>query len=88
MNNAGNFFQGLRYPKLNLTIFNTSLETISDDIFRHMGSVRNISLDIRNNSLKSFGNPSTNALPKQHGQTFLTSLKVSGNPWTCDCSIG
>lgn len=53
-----------------------------------MGTVRNISLDIRNNSFKSIGNPSTSALPKQHGQTFLTSLKVSGNPWHCDCAIG
>lgn len=78
----------MRYPNLNLTIYNTSLETISEDIFRHMGAVRNISLDIRNNSFKSFGNPSTNTLPKQHGQTFLTSLKVSGNPWICDCNIG
>uniref|UniRef100_A0A2H8TLK4 Chaoptin n=1 Tax=Melanaphis sacchari TaxID=742174 RepID=A0A2H8TLK4_9HEMI len=83
-----NIFRGLRYPNLNLTIFNTSLETISSDVFRHMGTVRNISLDIRNNSLKSIGNPSTNISPNHHGQTFLTSLKVSGNPWTCDCNIG
>lgn len=61
---------------------------MSNEIFRHMGAVRNISLDIRNNSFKSFGNPSTNTLPNQHGKTFLTSLKVSGNPWICDCAIG
>ncbi|XP_050421139.1 chaoptin [Adelges cooleyi] len=85
---TNNLFQGMRYPSLSLTIFNTSLDTISADLFHHMGAVRNISLDVRNNSLKSFGNPSTNALPNQHSQTFLTSLKVSGNPWVCDCNIG
>ncbi|XP_050544183.1 chaoptin isoform X2 [Daktulosphaira vitifoliae] len=80
--------QGMQYPSLSLTIYNTSLESISADFFHNMGTVRNISLDIRNNSLKSFGNPSTNNLPKQHRETFLTALKVSGNPWVCDCKIG
>ncbi|KAG8233708.1 hypothetical protein J437_LFUL014312 [Ladona fulva] len=80
--------EGMRGPVLHIAIHNTSLTSLPNNFFRNMGRVRNVSLDVRNNTLKSVGNPSNSEFPGVHKKTFLTSLQMSGNPWNCDCELG
>ncbi|XP_071444746.1 chaoptin isoform X2 [Hetaerina americana] len=81
--------EGIRGPVLHLSVHNTSIDKLPTSLFRNMGRVRNISLDVRNNSkLRSVGNPSNAEFPGVHRKTFLTSLRMSGNPWNCDCELG
>ncbi|KAF7273812.1 hypothetical protein GWI33_013503 [Rhynchophorus ferrugineus] len=81
--------QGIRHPNLHLSIRNTSVPKIPEDIFRNIGLAHNLSIDLRNNpSLKSFMNPITGSKPELYKKTFLVDLQMTGNKWECDCDLG
>ena len=80
----------MRSPFLYIQVFNTSLTGFTMDFFRHMGRVRNISIDIRYNNLqmKMIPNPNTGSVPYLPHSVFLTDLKMSGSSLNCDCQLG
>ncbi|RZF46767.1 hypothetical protein LSTR_LSTR002630 [Laodelphax striatellus] len=85
---GNNILQGVRYPELRFTLRNTSVEKVPRQIFTQMHYVRNISLDLRNNSLRAVGNPSTGNFLNTPQKTFLNELWLAGNNWKCDCDLG
>lgn len=80
-------FMGVRSSRLLFTLRNTSVESLPRSIWEQMDHVRNLTLDLRNNSLKHLGNPNMAGRPDQRGM-FLTGLKMAGNRWSCDCDLG
>ncbi|XP_059479026.1 chaoptin [Neocloeon triangulifer] len=80
--------QGIRNPRLHIGIHNTSVEAIPKAFFNQLGRARNLTLDVRNNTLKSMANPNSGERPGAPKSVFLTSLKMSGNKWNCDCELG
>jgi hypothetical protein len=80
--------QGVRSFSLHFTLRNTSVETLPRSLFEQMSWVRNLSIDVRNNSLHSVGNPNTGAFPGVLNTMFITELQLEGNKWMCDCQIG
>ncbi|XP_018322079.2 chaoptin [Agrilus planipennis] len=81
--------QGVRSPFLHLSFYNTSLNSIPDDLFLNLGWARNVTIDVRNNgNLQKLENPSTGSRPGLPGQTFLLDVWMSGNKWNCDCNLG
>ncbi|CAH0395861.1 unnamed protein product [Bemisia tabaci] len=80
--------QGIRFPRLLFMMRNTSVGVLPRSMFEHTGTAQNISLDIRNNSIHTLGNPSTADFLGVPRKTFLTQLLVAGNPWTCNCELG
>ncbi|KAL1140924.1 hypothetical protein AAG570_000852, partial [Ranatra chinensis] len=80
--------QGVRYPEVELTLRNTSVEAIPISLFTNLEYVRNVSLDLRNNTIKSVANPSSVGAPNIPRKTFLSSIFMSDNPWNCDCQLG
>lgn len=80
--------EGLRSPILHLAFENTSMTLLQRDLFKNLGFVQNVSVDVRNNEFKNLGNPSTGHRPDLPRKTFLTQLKMSNNRWACNCDIG
>ncbi|XP_065202948.1 chaoptin-like [Planococcus citri] len=80
--------EGVTFPKISLKFEGTRLESLQSDIFWNMPMVRNISVDVRNNSLKIMPNPSTGTTLGSYNRTFLIDLNLSNNEWMCDCYIG
>lgn len=80
----------MRSPYLYMQLFNTSLQALPPNFFKHMGRVRNISLDIRynNHNLKKIPNPNTGQVPFLPNSVFLTDLKMSHTDLNCDCDLG
>lgn len=80
----------MRSPYLYMQLFNTSLQALPPNFFKHMGRVRNISLDIRyhNQNLKKIPNPNTGSVPYLPNSVFLTDLKMSRTDLNCDCDLG
>ncbi len=76
------------FPELHLSIKNTKVEYIGDEIFQNIPAVRNISVDVRNNVLRRMPNPSTQTSLNLYGHSFLINLKISQNLWSCKCDIG
>jgi len=85
---GNNILQGIRYPSLNFTLRNTSVESLPKTLWSNLPYVRNITLDLRNNSLKAVGNPNTGNFPRSPQRTFLQRLWLAGNNWACDCELG
>ncbi|KAJ9598947.1 hypothetical protein L9F63_010541 [Diploptera punctata] len=83
-----NLFKGVRSPRLHFALRNTSVEKIPQTLFQQGEWIRNLSLDLRNNSLLTMGNPNTAEFPGSPKSMFLTELQLQGNKWTCDCQIG
>ncbi|XP_069668870.1 chaoptin isoform X2 [Periplaneta americana] len=83
-----NLFKGVRSPRLHLALRNTSVETLPKSLFEQTNWVKNLSLDVRNNSLHVLGNPNTGEFPGAPRTVFLTELQMEGNKWTCDCQLG
>ncbi|PNF19529.1 hypothetical protein B7P43_G02180 [Cryptotermes secundus] len=81
-------FKGIRSFRLHFTLHNTSVETLPHSLFEQMSWVRNLSIDVRDNSLHSVGNPNTGEFPGVLNTMFITELQLEGNTWTCDCQIG
>ncbi|XP_063227150.1 chaoptin [Bacillus rossius redtenbacheri] len=80
--------QGVRSPRLHVALRNSSVESLRRSVFRRMGPVRNVTLDVRGNRLRALGNPSTGGLPGLPRAAFLAELRVAGNAWSCDCELG
>ncbi|XP_011212502.1 chaoptin isoform X1 [Bactrocera dorsalis] len=82
--------KGMRSPYIYMQLFNTTLKEIPTNFFKHMGRVRNISLDIRYNNrmLKKVPNPNTGNVPFLPNSVFLTELKMSDSDLNCDCDLG
>ncbi|KAK7590207.1 hypothetical protein V9T40_001820 [Parthenolecanium corni] len=86
---SDHILSGFSSPQFSLTLFGTNLESLPNDVFRNADlRLKNITVDVRNNALKYLSNPSTGLSPGSFGQTFLVSLKISRNLWTCRCDIG
>ncbi|CAG0894533.1 unnamed protein product [Cyprideis torosa] len=80
-------FRGLSSSSFSLTIRGTSLTSLPSSAFSSTSRLLRLSLDVRGGNFTSLGDPRVR--PKW--QTFpidLTDIKVSGNPWVCDCGIG
>ncbi|KAF4526470.1 hypothetical protein B566_EDAN015132 [Ephemera danica] len=56
---SANLLNGIRSPRLHLELRNTSLESLQKAFFQQLGRARNITLDVRNNTLRSIANPNT-----------------------------
>nr|CAD7452145.1 unnamed protein product [Timema tahoe] len=83
-----NLLQGVRSPRLHFVVRNSSLDVIPRSVFQEAGWARNLTVDVRHNSLRTLGNPSTADFPGLPRATFLTDLQVADNRWSCDCDIG
>ncbi|XP_026759596.1 chaoptin isoform X2 [Galleria mellonella] len=78
---------GVHAKHLRLTVYNTSIEDITSEVFFSPGRVRRLTLDVRSNYLTKIANPSQRAWPGANG-LFLEDILVAGNPLVCDCGIG
>lgn len=80
----------MQSPFVYIQLFNTSLSGFPKNFFKHMGRVRNISIDIRYNNpmMKQVPNPNTGMVPYLPHSVFLTDLKMSGSKLNCDCDLG
>nr|CAD7393868.1 unnamed protein product [Timema cristinae] len=83
-----NLLQGVRSPRLHFVVRNSSLDVVPRSVFQEAGWVRNLTVDVRHNRLRTLGNPSTADFPGLPRATFLTDLQVADNHWSCDCDIG
>ncbi|KAK6644340.1 hypothetical protein RUM43_000607 [Polyplax serrata] len=83
-----NLLQGIRSPTLNLNIFNTSVEEITDEVFHNAKRIRNLTLNLKWNKIHTLYNPNTGRRPNLPKTLFVTNLEVTGNEWLCDCTIG
>ncbi|XP_067012092.2 chaoptin [Anabrus simplex] len=80
--------QGVRSSRFHFALHNTSVHSVQDEVFKRAGWVRNITVDVRNNSLSSLANPSTGQYPGAPRKTFLVDMKLAYNQWSCDCQLG
>lgn len=81
--------KGIRYPSLHVCFKNTSVSTVSADIFRNMDIARDVTIEIIDNlELSHIENPSNGRKPGLPGKSFLVGMEVSGNRLSCDCSLG
>ncbi|XP_047517537.1 chaoptin isoform X2 [Pieris napi] len=83
-----NLLNGACSREMRLTIFNTSIEDISSEVFWRHGRIKNLSLDLRNNQLKRLPNPARKEWPGVPNDLFLDDILVASNPLVCDCGIG
>ncbi|CAH1127122.1 unnamed protein product [Ceutorhynchus assimilis] len=85
---GNNILKGIRYPEFHLCIRNTSIDKVPQELFKNIGSAKNVTVDVRDGGLKGLMNPSTGSKPNLFKKTFLTDLKMIGNRWDCDCDLG
>lgn len=87
---ADNIFRGIQSPYLHISLVNTSISNLPITLFRDLGEVQNISIDVRgdNEKLTQISNPNSAIAPHTADKVFLTDIKVSGNALNCDCGIG
>uniref|UniRef100_A0A8D8SNM6 Chaoptin n=2 Tax=Cacopsylla melanoneura TaxID=428564 RepID=A0A8D8SNM6_9HEMI len=86
---ANHVLQGVKFPSFQFTLHNTSVESLPmDQMLLSAPHIRNISIDVRNNSLTEIFNPNTAEEPGTSHRVFLNELFLAGNRWTCDCDIG
>jgi hypothetical protein len=73
-----------------LKLFNTTLTGLPYSIFKKVGFVYNISIDIDSNNKKfsTIPNPNTAIYPNQPDTVLLTNLNIFYSSLTCDCDIG
>lgn len=83
-------FQGAQSKSIHLRLYNTSITSVPENLFRQLGRVQNISIDVSNNNkaLTKLYNPNTAQRPLQSEHVYLTDLKIAGNSFSCDCEIG
>lgn len=80
--------QGMKSPHLHFGLHNTSISTIHRDLFTNAISVRNITIDLYNNDVRTLMNPSSAHKPSVPGKRFLMRLRMAGSHLNCDCDIG
>ncbi|KAK0165366.1 hypothetical protein PV328_003884 [Microctonus aethiopoides] len=83
-----NILHGMRSPYLHFGLYNTSVNKVPKEMFANAKSVRNITVNIYNNDLKTLENPSNGHKPGAADKKFLMRLRMQGSYLTCDCEIG
>ncbi|KAH0557410.1 chaoptin [Cotesia glomerata] len=83
-----NILQGMRSPHLHFGLYNTSVSKVPRKLFENARTVRNITVDLHNNDLKTLENPSNGYKPGATDRQFLMRLRMQGSAVTCDCEIG
>lgn len=79
---------GVRYPQFHFTVHHTGLMTVPKNLFDDLHFIKNLSLNIKENSnLQYFGNPLTAAKPEVRQRIFLLDVSMGGNKWSCDCGL-
>lgn len=78
----------MRSPYLHFGLYNTSVNKVPKEMFANAKSVRNITVNIHNNDLKTLENPSNGHKPGAADKKFLMRLRMQGSYLTCDCEIG
>lgn len=82
--------QGIRSSILHLSFQNTSLTSLPLKIFKHIGSAKNLSIEIDadNDDLMKIPNPNTAIYPNIPENVLLTDLNIHNNMLICDCDLG
>ncbi|XP_034949878.1 chaoptin [Chelonus insularis] len=80
--------QGIRSPHLHFELHNTSVGRVPDEIFENARTVRNITIDLHDNDIKTLENPSNGHKPGVADKRFLMRLRMAGSYVNCDCDIG
>ncbi|XP_049797448.1 chaoptin [Schistocerca nitens] len=79
---------GVRSPRLHFGLHNTSVSAVQAALFQRATWVRNLTLDVRNNSLRSLSNPNRAEFPGVPRKMFLNDLRLAHNLWDCNCQLG
>ncbi|XP_058788857.1 chaoptin isoform X2 [Phymastichus coffea] len=79
---------GMKNPHLHFGLFNTSVNSVQKDIFARAELVRNVTVELRNNDIRTLHNPSNAYKPAVPGKRFLLRLRMRGSHMNCDCDIG
>ncbi|CAD1476915.1 unnamed protein product [Heterotrigona itama] len=80
--------RGIRNPHLHFGMYNTSVSTVPKKMFENAEWVRNVTVHLHHNDLRTLHNPSNGYKPGVPGKRFLLKLTVRGSYFTCDCDIG
>ena len=78
----------MRNPHLHFGLHNTSVEKIQKEIFDHIKVVRNVTIEVREDNVRTLQNPSNSFKPAVSGKRFLLRLRMRGSYIKCDCDIG
>ncbi|XP_066585681.1 chaoptin [Prorops nasuta] len=81
-------FRGLRSPHLHLGMYNTSVNTVPKELFTNAEWLKNVTIDLRQNDIRTLHNPSSSYKPGVPGKRFLMKLRLAGSYLNCDCDIG
>nr|XP_012137075.1 PREDICTED: chaoptin isoform X3 [Megachile rotundata] len=80
--------RGIRNPHLHFGMYNTSVSSVPKQMFENAEWVRNVTIHLHHNDVRTLHNPSNGYKPGVPGKRFLTKLTVAGSYFTCDCDIG
>lgn len=78
----------MRNPHLHFGLYNTSVATVPKEMFDHAEYVRNVTIDVHENELKTLENPIRGYKPAVPGKRFLLRLKMARSNINCNCDIG
>lgn len=86
---ADNILQGIQSPAIHLTLFNTTLSGLPENMFQNI-DIYNISIEIDSNNKKltSIPNPNSAEYPNMPDSVLLTDLRIQYTTLACDCEIG
>ncbi|XP_003424382.1 chaoptin isoform X2 [Nasonia vitripennis] len=79
---------GMRNPHLHFSLYNTSVSNVPSEMFKHAELVRNVTIELRDNEIRTLHNPSDGYKPGVPGKRFLLRLRMRGSHMNCDCDIG
>ncbi|CAK9809946.1 chp [Anthophora quadrimaculata] len=80
--------KGIRNPHLHFGMYNTSVSSVPKNMFENAEWVRNVTIHLHHNDVRTLHNPSNGYKPGVPGKRFLLKLTVAGSYFTCDCDIG
>lgn len=69
-------------------MYNTSVTIIARELFSNAQRVRNITIELRDNDIRTLHNPSSGYQPGVPGKQFLMKLRLAGHYLDCNCDIG
>lgn len=78
----------MRSPHLHFALYNTSVSKVPRDMFENAITVRNITVNLWDNDIKTLENPSNGHKPGAANKKFLMRLRMAGSHLNCDCDIG
>ncbi|XP_029169466.1 LOW QUALITY PROTEIN: chaoptin [Nylanderia fulva] len=79
---------GMRNPRLYFGLYNTSVATVSREMFNNAHRVRNITVEIHQSNTRTLHNPSSGYKPGVSGERFIMKLRLAGSYLNCDCDVG